>query len=89
MLYASVKRNHQVRILGKIYSAAEEAVAWLGSKVGPSWKEMFRDLPGFSDAGLASDGESHSEDLLTLAGKIDTKSKLHMRQAPVARLPVY
>lgn len=73
---AMVERNQQVSIMGQIYSAAEEVVVWLGTKIEPSWEEAFRNVSLFTAASLQSDSENYSKQLLELAGKIDTKCEL-------------
>ncbi|KAI1139702.1 heterokaryon incompatibility protein-domain-containing protein [Hypoxylon sp. FL0543] len=71
---AVIERNQQVSIMGQIYTAAEEVVVWLGSKIEPAWEETFRSLSKFADACLSSGDENYSEQLLALASNIDSKT---------------
>ncbi|KAI1461082.1 heterokaryon incompatibility protein-domain-containing protein [Annulohypoxylon moriforme] len=71
---AVIERNQQVSIMGDIYTAAEEVVVWLGSKIEPSWEEALLDLSKFADASLSSGDEKYLESLLDVASKIDTKA---------------
>ncbi|KAI1449479.1 heterokaryon incompatibility protein-domain-containing protein [Annulohypoxylon stygium] len=71
---AVIERNQQVSIMGDIYTAAEEVVVWLGSKIEPVWEETFLDLAKFADANLPSEDDKYLEKLLELASKIDTKA---------------
>ncbi|KAI0884752.1 heterokaryon incompatibility protein-domain-containing protein [Annulohypoxylon maeteangense] len=71
---AVIERNQQVSIMGDIYTAAEEVVVWLGSKIEPAWEKTFLDLSNFADANLSSGDENYLEKILELASKIDTKT---------------
>ncbi|OTA65230.1 hypothetical protein K449DRAFT_463351 [Hypoxylon sp. EC38] len=71
---AIIERNQQVSIMGDVYTAAEEVVVWLGSKVEPAWEETFHSLAKFADACLASEDDNYLEQLLALASKIDNKT---------------
>ncbi|KAI1411728.1 heterokaryon incompatibility protein-domain-containing protein [Hypoxylon sp. FL1857] len=71
---AVIERNQQVSIMGQIYTAAEQVVVWLGSKIEPAWEETFQDLSKFADACAASKDNNYQKRLLDLAGKIDSKT---------------